>query len=167
MSSYAVSFVDEWQLMLKCLLEPWVCARCPLSKMHSLGKSVAQGVTLHLIITYRLICGGGLEGANSCLARKLLECFVVIFFTNDTSMTCFYLISLSSGRYTSQTLYSVFNTILQLWVLSLQLYDMFRPHWAIIRRPACQVDTFKWLFHCIVSILHWNKIYLNLIPISV
>jgi hypothetical protein len=40
--------------------------------------------------------------------------------------------------YISHTLYTVFIATLQVWVLSLLLYDMFWPHWAIIRRPACQ-----------------------------
>jgi hypothetical protein len=39
---------------------------------------------------------------------------------------------------TSHTLYSVFNANLQLRVLPLLLYDMFRPHWAIIRCPAAK-----------------------------
>jgi hypothetical protein len=40
--------------------------------------------------------------------------------------------------FTSHTLYSVFNATLQLWVLCLMLYNMFRPHWAIIGHPAAK-----------------------------
>jgi hypothetical protein len=42
---------------------------------------------------------GSLEGANSCRARRLLVCCVVIYVINDTSTTCFDRIRSSSDRY--------------------------------------------------------------------
>lgn len=48
-----VTFVNEWQHTPKCLLEPWACVPCPLSKIHILGKSVALGVSINLQFNLR------------------------------------------------------------------------------------------------------------------